>query len=193
MALSATPAVADGTVYVGGGRKGERTVYAIDTETGEKRWHVSIPEWMLSSPTVADGTVYVPADTADKMYALDTADGTKEWSVNYSSSSVAATSESVYVPADNKITILDTDGTKRWERDLPDSQMPVVAGKSLVVGSESGAICLDLTDNTSHWKQTVEAGTYGHEKAQGISCVPVVTNDSVFLGTPAGDIYAIGE
>jgi outer membrane protein assembly factor BamB len=193
MALSATPAVADGTVYVAGGTKGEGTVYAIDAETGEKRWDISIPEWMLTSPTVADGTVYVPADSAGTLYAFDTVDGTEKWSVSLSSNSVAATSESVYVPANDKITILDTDGTKRWERSLTDSYLPVVAGKSLVLGGEDGAVCLDLTDNTFHWKQTVEAGIYGHEKAQGISCVPVVTNDRVFLGTPAGDIYAVGE
>lgn len=189
-----TPAVANGTVYVGGGNEG--IVYALDAETGEKIWETSTPDWMRLPATVVEGTVYIPSDFARKVYALDAEDGTKQWNVDMLvSASVAATSESIYVPVMDEIVILAADGTERWTQTVSESTLssaPVVAGQSLVVPGES-AVCLDLTVGTRHWEQTVEKGTSGDVIVEGISCEPVVTDSGVFLGTPAGDIYAIGE
>ncbi|MFD1570807.1 PQQ-binding-like beta-propeller repeat protein [Halorubrum laminariae] len=189
-----TPAVADGAVYVGGGNDG--IVYALDAETGKTRWEFSTQDRMRLPPTVVDGTVYIPSSFAQRVYALDATDGTEEWSVDMNpSASVAATTESVYVPAMNEITILDSDdGAEQWTGTLSENTLgsaPVVAGETLLVPGDR-AVCLDLTDGTHLWEQTVEEGAVGHERKRAVSCEPVVTDDGVFLGTAAGDIYAIG-
>jgi len=191
--MPTTPAVANGTVYVGGGNEG--IVYALDAETGEKRWEFATPEWMLLPPTVVDGTVYIPSSFARRLYALDATDGTEQWSVEMLvSGSVAATAESVYVPVMDEIRILSADGTERWSEAIGSQTLsvaPVVAGESLLVPGER-AVCLNLTDGSVHWERQVEATMTDDGPLRGISCVPVVTDDGVFLGTPAGDVYAVG-
>jgi outer membrane protein assembly factor BamB len=195
--LKQAPAVANDTVYVGGGA-GDGTLYAVDAETGEKRWTASLPDSRSSSPTAylsspiaSDGTVYIQAPFDNELYAFNAADGTKEWSTDISGG-IAATSESLYVTNRETVTIVASDGTERLTISLTDAHAPVVAGETLVLGGNGGVVCLDLTDGTTHWEQTVEKGIYGHERTQMISA-PVVTDDSVFLGTLAGDIYAMGE
>jgi outer membrane protein assembly factor BamB len=186
-----TPAVADGTVYVGGGT--DQTIYAIDAETGEKEWEFPAAHRMRLPPTVVDSRVFAPSWFGDKLYALDAADGTEDWSVDMSvSASVAATADAVFVPSADGITILDPEGTERGKATDFDGHTSVVAGETLLVSGES-AVCIDLTDGTLLWEQTVEEGIGIHEKVDGVSCEPVVTDDGVFLGTNAGDIHAIGE
>ncbi|MFC7072458.1 PQQ-binding-like beta-propeller repeat protein [Halovenus rubra] len=192
--MSPTPAVADGTVYVGGGK--ESIVYAIDAETGDKQWEFPTADRVHMPPTVVDETVYIASDFADRLYALDATEGTETWSKEMNvSASVAATSNTVYVPVMDTIKIFDSDdGTHQWTESLSDTSIgsaPVIAGETLLVPGDR-AVCLDLTDGTHLWEQTVEEGIVGHEKKRAVSCAPVVTEDGVFLGTAAGDIYAIG-
>jgi len=191
--MSSTPAVADGTVYVGGGTEG--IVYAIDAETGDKQWEFSAADRIHLPPTVVGDMVYIPSSFARRVYALDATDGTEVWSVGMIlSASVAATANTVYVPAIYDIKMFDSDdGTEQWTGTLSDISLgsaPVVAGETLLVPGDR-AVCLDLTDGTHLWEQTVEEGIVGHEKERAVSCEPVVTDDGVFLGTAAGDIYAI--
>lgn len=189
-----TPAVADGTVYVGGGN--ERSVYALDAETGEKLWETPTAEWMGVAPTVVDDTVYIPTDFADWLYALDTENGTERWRVEAPvSASVAATTEAVYVPTRHGVVALDTDGERKWNEHIEHffgTHPPVVAGETLIITGET-VLCLDVSDGTHHWEQTVEEGKYTDTVAAGMSCEPIVADDTVFVGTAAGDVYAVGE
>lgn len=86
-AMRSSPAVVDGTVYVGGGNYevgGEEGVikrisnhsylYALDAETGDLKWKFQPEAVTESSPTVVDGTVYF-ACIAGNVYALDAGDG----------------------------------------------------------------------------------------------------------------------
>lgn len=81
-AVTSSPAVVDGTLYVGsrcsytGCVDGD--VYALDAETGEKRWQFEADANVQSSPAVADGTVFVGSQ-AGTVYALDTTDASEEW------------------------------------------------------------------------------------------------------------------
>jgi eukaryotic-like serine/threonine-protein kinase len=66
---SASPAVADGVVYINSDQ-----LYALDAKTGTQLW--SFPK-TGSSPAVANGVVYMGSD---QLYALDAKTGTQLWS-----------------------------------------------------------------------------------------------------------------
>ena len=71
-AVSSSPAVADGVVYVG---SQDGNVYALDAATGAQAW--SFPTGApvtFSSPAVADGVVYVGSNDG-KVYSFTLAGG----------------------------------------------------------------------------------------------------------------------
>jgi eukaryotic-like serine/threonine-protein kinase len=74
--VESSPAVVDGTVYVG---SDYGYVYALDAATGHLRWSAITQGGVVSSPVVAGDTLYVGSED-DKVYALDTATGHLVWS-----------------------------------------------------------------------------------------------------------------
>ena len=85
-----SPAVANGTVYVGiMGRYNTTTavtfdppfgLLALDATTGAERWFTPTNGSVAASPVVVGGTVYVTAKDG-RLYALDAATGARQWSV----------------------------------------------------------------------------------------------------------------
>jgi eukaryotic-like serine/threonine-protein kinase len=73
-----TPAVDNGTVFVG---SGDRSFYAIDAASGQKKWSYLVGSGMtgpaLATPIVAKNRVYFV--TGAMLYALDTLTGTRNW------------------------------------------------------------------------------------------------------------------
>lgn len=57
-AISSSPAVTDGTVYIASGL----TLFAIDGATGQERWQYATGDIIGTSPTVVDGLVYIGAE-----------------------------------------------------------------------------------------------------------------------------------
>jgi outer membrane protein assembly factor BamB len=88
-ARESTPAVADGTVYVGcgNGPGSNGTVFAINAVTGQSRWSYTtgngtaagVDAGAESSPAVDGDVVYVGSDNG-AVYALNTANGHLDWS-----------------------------------------------------------------------------------------------------------------
>lgn len=68
--VRSSPAVADGTVYVGNANGNVSAVAAAD---GSERWRFRTDRVVQSSPAVADGTVYVGSDDG-RVYALGEGD-----------------------------------------------------------------------------------------------------------------------
>ena len=67
---------ADGTVYVG---SPDHNVYALDGQTGVKKWAFKTGAEVHSCPAIgADGTVYVGSNDR-KLYALDGQTGARRW------------------------------------------------------------------------------------------------------------------
>jgi len=77
MPVNSSPAVADGTVVVGGGRH----VVAVDQATGRDRWRYPTGGNVDSSPAVCNGVAYVGSQDGH-LYALDLATGAERWRVN---------------------------------------------------------------------------------------------------------------
>jgi outer membrane protein assembly factor BamB len=94
----ASPAVADGRIYVGS-RNGR--VYAVNAQTGSQEWRFSTgPREIVSSPAVVDGTVYVTSRN-NVVYGLTT-DGEEQWSFETTGSQFASPAVAngiVYVPS----------------------------------------------------------------------------------------------
>jgi PGF-CTERM protein len=64
-----SPAVANGTVYVG---SSDSNVYALNASTGKLTWSFTTGDWVLSSPAVANGVVYV-GSVDGNVYAIGSA------------------------------------------------------------------------------------------------------------------------
>ncbi|GAA0566072.1 protein kinase domain-containing protein [Actinomadura livida] len=73
---SASPAVADGFVYVGGNnaQEDQGQVFAIDAKTGAVKWRSDVPP-LSSSPTISAGTVYISTNSGE-LHLLNADDGT---------------------------------------------------------------------------------------------------------------------
>src|SRR5207244_1627189 len=74
-AISSSPAVTGGVVYVG---SWDHNLYAFDAMTGQKLWSAATGAKIQSSPAVANGLVYVGSDDK-RLWAFDRATGATVW------------------------------------------------------------------------------------------------------------------
>jgi outer membrane protein assembly factor BamB len=93
--VRSSPAVADGTVYVG---SKDMNVYALSAVDGTEQWRFETRGSVRSSPAVVGDTVYIGSDDG-KLYAVSAADGTERWHYETDSrvyASFAAVENTVY-------------------------------------------------------------------------------------------------
>jgi eukaryotic-like serine/threonine-protein kinase len=124
-AVSSSPAVAGGKVYVG---SHDRNVYCLNAYTGQKIWSFPIGVEVKSSPAVVSGKVIIGPDNGN-VIALDANTGAKLWQYNvgtwlpyvYNSqadirSSPIIYKNNIYVGSafDNKTYCLDLNGNLVW-------------------------------------------------------------------------------
>jgi outer membrane protein assembly factor BamB len=74
-AMSSSPAVFNGVVYVG---SDDNNTYAIDAVTGTGKWGFKTGGAVSSSPAVSNGIVYVGSDD-NNLYAIDAVTGKEKW------------------------------------------------------------------------------------------------------------------
>ena len=136
--IHSSPAVADGTVYVGS-RDGK--LYALDAATGDKRWEYKTGSWVESSPAIVNGVVYIGSND-HRLYALSADSGEKLWDFKAKypvMSSPAVANGIVYFGAeDYYIYALDAEqGTKLWDfkTDGYATSSPAVANGIVYSGS----------------------------------------------------------
>ncbi len=142
--IQSSPAVMDGTVYVGA-RDG--FLYALDAATGTRRWRYDHDvSWIITSPAVAGGMIYAGSSDKHFVQALD-AGGRERWrtpatSVVWSSPAVA---DSLVYFGDGAGVLTAVDrgsGAVRWSFHTG-SQVyasPAVSGAYVVVGSTDGSV-----------------------------------------------------
>ncbi|MBI3930499.1 MAG: PQQ-binding-like beta-propeller repeat protein [Chloroflexi bacterium] len=138
--IHSSPAVADGTVYVG---SRDFKLYALDAATGAKRWEYETGSWVESSPVIANGVVYFGSNDG-KLYALEARSGEKLWDFKTAypiMSSPAVADGIVYFGSDDYyVYALDAkQGTKLWAFDTkgPVKSSPTVASGIVYIGSGS--------------------------------------------------------
>ena len=179
-AVHSSPAVADGTVYVGS-RDGR--LYALDAATGAPLWEYRTESWVESSPAVVDGSVYFGSQDG-MLRALDAATGTLRWEFDAGfgvDSSPAVAAGIVYFGADHGLFAVDAaSGEPRWSLELPFRVgSPVVANGIVYVGS------VQAFDARRGWRRL-------HFRAYGrIASSVAVADTTVYAVTMAGRAVAI--
>jgi len=184
-AVVSSPAVVDGTVFVG---SLDNNTYALNAKTGAQVWNYTTGgpiQW--SSPAVASGVVYV-GSTDNKIYALNAATGTEVWSYATAGevwSSPAVAGGVVYVGSNdgNVYALSATTGTKVWNYTTAGavwSSPAVVDGRVYVGSDDNKTYCLNASTGNHMWKYTTGGA---------VESSPAVADGVVYVGSNDGNIY----
>jgi outer membrane protein assembly factor BamB len=162
-AVSSSPSIADGIVYVG---SHDRNIYAIDADTGSKIWNFLTGYPVYSSPAVVNGKVYTGTDDGN-VYCLDAKTGAKLWENTD--------------PGD--IDFINWNALQTFNiRSSP----AVVDGKVYVGSLDQNLYCMDANSGTTLW--TFTTGGYLHASpAVADGAVYVATA----AGRPAARLYKL--
>ncbi|MDP1807650.1 MAG: PQQ-binding-like beta-propeller repeat protein, partial [Acidimicrobiales bacterium] len=202
-----SPAVANGTVYVG---SDDGKLYAFDAagvtncsagppRTCSPLWTAATGGAIRSSPAVADGTVYVGSDDG-KLYAFDAAGQFNcsagpprtclaRWVTTTGStvrSSPVVSNGVVYVGSDDAglYALNATTGMVIWKTITGAAvrSSPAVASGVVYVGSDDKAVyALDAATGAVVWKTTTGAA---------VRSSPSVANGVVYVGSDDAGLYA---
>lgn len=188
-----SPAVSDGTVYVG---SYDGNVYALDLSDGSKQWSFETGSEIRSSPAVVNDTVYIGSNDTN-VYALNASDGTEKWrfeTFDKVQSSPVVANNTVYIGSGDRSFIegmlyaLDaTEGTEKWkfEPDSAVSTQPAVMDDTVYFGAR-GVYAVNAVEGTQKWKFTTGTGSGGNVRL-------TVANNTVYCthGTDIGIVYAV--
>jgi outer membrane protein assembly factor BamB/serine/threonine protein kinase len=185
-AIVSSPAVANGTVYVG---SYDGSLYALDAQTGRKLWSFLTGSHIYSSPAVANGVVYVGSDDYS-LYALDAKTGSKLWSFqtgDHIHSSPAVANAVVYVGSDDySLYALDAKtGRMLWsfQTGWHIKSSPAVANGVVYFGSYDYSLyALDAKTGSNLWSFQTGGSIYSS---------PAVVNGVVYVGSSDHSLYAL--
>jgi len=139
--IHSSPAVVDGVIYFG---SQDRTMYAVDADTGTKLWEFRTKGFVESSPAVVDGIVYFGSNDG-YFYALNAETGELQWEPFHTGkanqSSPAVADGIVFFGSDNsKFYALDANtGEMLWEYEADGAikSSPAVADGIVYFGTVS--------------------------------------------------------
>jgi outer membrane protein assembly factor BamB len=197
-----SPAVANGTLYIGGGPAVGRRLLALDAVTGVERWSfkpqvVGDFDWN-GSPAVADDTVYIAGwatrtqaqrRKAYSLSAFDAGSGERRWKVPVGSSryitgsSPAVAHGIVYYasPSTGLYALRTRDGKRLWKAaiGLTDGS-PAVANGVVYVGARHGVSAFGAASGKRLWSASGPADFNP----------PVVVNGSLYAASSDGRLHA---
>ena len=138
-AVTSSPRIADGTLYVGGQ---DGFLHAVDVRTGERRWATDTGGPVHSSPAVAGNLVAV-GSRANKLLACDIRSGAVLWELvrgDWFNSSPTIVDGVVYVGCrDHNVYGIDAaTGEQRWQYTTSSTvdSSPRVVGQSVFIGGD---------------------------------------------------------
>jgi outer membrane protein assembly factor BamB len=195
-ALLSSPAVAEGTVYIGGG---DHNVYALDAKTGTLRWKTRTGNVVHASPAVSGGLVYI--GSWDRyLYALDGGTGEVRWKfatgddrdiynqVGIAGSAAVAGGTVYFGCRDSFFYALDAkSGRLRWKHDDHGSWViasPAVADGSVyfTTSDERRFFGLDAASGRTRFSVGYDAFAYSS---------PSIAGNTAYYGTFDGRLYAV--
>ena len=189
-----TPAVANGTVYVGAY---DGAMYAFDVETGARRWRTGIGDAIGSSPVYYNGVCYIAVEystPSGSVAALDAETGDVRWidrqPTDHPHSTLAIDREAGRLvvgsndgvcyawtfPGLERVWTFETDGAIKG---------PVATHDGLAVfGSWDGRVYgVDLADGSEAWSFAAE---------RDVMSGPAVAHDgTVYIGSHDSHLYAL--
>ncbi len=214
--VNSSPAVAGDFVYVG---LREGTVLSLDKDTGDVQWDFRTGDAIYSSPSVHQGVLYIGSRDG-KVYALDAVTGDERWSYltgGRITSNPAVNQEVTAVIAQDWYLYLVDHRTGRLRLDFPTSSVngsPSFHDNLLFISDERGVVraidwrqsekpfekfarrvrtqlfAFGLTDSIPPLKGSV----WGfREFGETFIGTPAVANDTVYIGSNSGTLFAIEE
>jgi outer membrane protein assembly factor BamB len=204
-----SPAVVDGTVYIG---SSDERLYALDASGGEVEWRYETGDWVWSSPSVVDGTVYFSGWDAT-VFAVDAETGERRWSdqvtADYISGSTAVDDDTLYLGStpdrgieqsgpeqERTATVFAFDretGDRLWryETDAPEiGSSPVVTDDHLYIGSHAQAGNVDGVGAYALTTDGDEGGVFEVD-GRGVGASPAIVDDRLYFGAVNGRVYAL--
>jgi outer membrane protein assembly factor BamB len=191
---SARPVVADETVLV----VSPRGLTAYDVADGSRRWRVLEDRPLVRAPVVVDGVVYVgvPTRRGPNLLAYDLADGSRRWATELDDAVGATLApdrsdgdlRALFV-GDHSGTVYQinpTDGSVVVRTDLFGVVERVVAGRTVLVGTEGGEVYSLLPDGDGFrglWRRKLDGTVTG---LSGANVDPVAA-------TFGGPVYRLGR
>jgi outer membrane protein assembly factor BamB len=184
--FEANAVVADGTVYVG---SFDGNLYAIDANTGKKKWAYKTELGFSAAAAVNNGRVFagdadgvvvcLNADSGEKVWEFTTG-GEIDGGLNFYQDKLLVGSQ------DATLYCLSCEtGEKVWEFKIGDQirALPTVAGnRCFLAGCDGKLHVVDLDTGTA-------AGTIDIDSPTG--CTPAVVDKLVFFGTEGSTFFAI--
>lgn len=196
-----SPAIENGTIYIGSDDKGSFTghngrIYALDKTTGELRWDYEISNGIVS-PIVVNQTVYFGStgglgDNSHQGSGLNTTTGEEELTFEVSGLGMVGLSviaDTIYITTyGNKLYAINRDtGKKKWEYNDGDGGVinwPTVTNKTVYISNGSGGLAaINTTNGKEKWNLNIS------ERFESLPSPPVVAEETLFVG--ADDLYAL--
>jgi outer membrane protein assembly factor BamB len=213
-----SPAVADGTLYIG---SNDRFLYALDAASGALKWKFETAGRITSSPAVSGGLVYFGSFDSN-FYAVDTATGKLKWKFKtagerrfaathlhgaepaaetmpdpfdfYLSSPVVSNSTVYFGSGDTNIYALDAaTGGLKWKFKTGDvvHASPAISDGTLFVGSwDSFFYALDAATGKEKWRFKTGEDAKIHNQV-GIQASAAVSVGVVYFGCRDSKFYAV--
>ena len=134
-------------------------IHAV-SESGRRRWTVSVENRPATPPVVADDTVFVATRT-NALVAFDAADGSRRWRRSYPGTGSFAppsfdpeTGTAYYATGSlGRLVAVGRDGDERWTTEVGRhlGTQPVHDGRT-VYAPGSSLVALDAADGTERWR-----------------------------------------
>jgi outer membrane protein assembly factor BamB len=185
-AISSSPAVSHGRVYVG---SWDWNIYCFDMDSGDLLWDFQTESEITSSPAVADGKVYVGSQDS-RLYCLNALNGTYLW--DFKTDFLIETSPTViedmvfFGSSDGSLYCLSAeDGSLLWAYETGSVivSSPAVTDGKVYFGTTGGDfLCLDSTNGNLLWKYIMSSGVYSS---------PAVSEGRVYFGSNDQNVYCL--
>lgn len=192
--LYATPVVANGLVYIGGY---DGVMRAIDANSGDQRWQFpptpNLAQYGPIVPTVllVNNIIYY-GDNTHNFYALDANTGAQKWKFQAQNkiwSSAVHDQGTIYFGVmDHKLYALDANtGAQKWTFAAGGliAGAPRVQDGVVYVGALNMLHAVDAASGQLKWTFT------SPDSNEWIWAQPTVANNTVYIGTLAGNVYAL--
>ena len=186
--IQSSAAVADGMVYFG---CRDSNLYALDARTGEKKWaYNNKGSWVIVSPAVNDGKLFFATSDSAMFHALDAKSGAELFSLKLTwpmFGSPAIAGDFLYQPSeDGKLYAIDLKAQKRaWEFQSEGSRQNLAAF-SKPEGTPDYAKAF-----TENFYENMVMGVNKLFAVGMILSSPVVVDNTIYLGSTDGNLYAI--
>jgi len=186
-AIHSSPAVANGTVYIG---SWDGRFYALDAATGDKLWEFQTGAPVESSPAVQNGVVFFGSNDG-RLYALDAATGEKLWDFNtkYAVKSIPTLADGIVYFGSDDYCVYAVDavkGTELWHFQTGNyvKSSPAVANGIVYVGSMD-CFCYALHARNGRLRLRLWASS------GVVVSSPAVVDDVVYFSNNRGLLYGV--